>query len=228
MVDLFFLKTFVDVVKSGSFSITAERNFITQPAVSQHIKTIERKLGVVLLQRHGKKVSLTSEGKTFFKYAERILNLYAESKQQVKKLHPDQNETIRIISIYSIGLYRIQQVIRRVIRKYPVVNFQVEYAHNNFVYEKILNRSADFGFVSYPKKKRGLAMYVFAQEKLVLVQSRQRPVFKQKRISLSDLNGKNFLVFSSQSPTGSHINNFLKSKSTHPHIVHEYDNVETQ
>lgn len=227
MVNLFFLKTFVDVVKNGSFSIAAERNFITQPAVSQHIKIIEQKLGAHLLQRKSKKVCLTAEGETFFKFAVNILELYTEAKQRVKELQPGQNETIRIISIYSIGLYRIQQVVRRVLKKYPYTNFQVEYAHSNYIYEKIFDQSADFGFVAYPEKKRGLMMHVFAQEKLVLVQSRQRPVLKQKNISLADLNEKKFLAFSSKSPTGSHISDFLKSKSTHPRIVHEYDNIET-
>lgn len=227
MVDLFFLKTFVDIVKSGSFRVAAERNFITQPAVSQHVKLIERKLETRLLHRQGKKVSLTAEGEVFFKYAENILGLYTEAKQRVKELKPGQNETIRIFSIYSIGLYRIQQAVRRVLLKCPAMHFQVEYGHNSLVYEKVFNKSADFGFVSYPKKKPGLMMHVFAQEKLVLVQSKERPIFKQKNISLADLNEKNFLTFSAKSPTGSQVSDFLKSKSVHPRIAHEYDNIET-
>lgn len=226
MIDLSFIKSFVAITKTGSFRIAAERSNITQPAVSQHVKVLERQLKTMLFERHGKKVTLTPAGKVFLPYAENILKLYEEARMSV---HETQNEfkgTIRIATIYSIGLYELRPVINQFLCKYPLIDLHFEYHHNNAIYEMVINRSIDFGLVAFPQEKPGLVCNIFSEDKLVLVQSPLRRTVKKKRLASKDLSGIKFVSFSSTTPTGHIIGQCFSMRDIHPNIIHEYDNIE--
>src|SRR3989338_2136498 len=157
LVDLFFLKTFVTVTRTQSFRVAAERHHITQPAVSQHIQILERKLGVRLLERRGKSFSLTQAGRIFLTYAENILKQYEEAKMRVLETNNEFRGTIRIATIYSIGLYNLKPVIQKFFKKYPDIDLHIEYQQSASIYEMILNQTVDFGLVAYPQEKAGVA-----------------------------------------------------------------------
>src|SRR3989338_1461221 len=156
MIDLSFIKSFVAITKTGSFRMAAERSNITQPAVSQHVKILERQMKTMLFERHGKKVSLTPAGKTFLPYAESILKQYEEAKMSVRETQNEFKGTIRIATIYSIGLYELRTVINRFLQKYPKINLHFEYQHNDAIYEMVMNRAIDFGLVAFPQEKAGI------------------------------------------------------------------------
>ena len=69
------LKVYCDLVETGSFSLAAERSGITQSAVSQQIKSMEEKFGVVFFERGRKNFSITPEGQVFFQSAQRMLDV---------------------------------------------------------------------------------------------------------------------------------------------------------
>ncbi len=227
MVDLFFIKTFVSVAKFNSFRVAAERNFITQPAVSQHIRILEQKLGSKLFERQGKKTSLTEGGKIFLPFAENILKQYGEAKLRITETNHKYTGTIRIATIYSIGLHELQKKVCSFLRKYPGVNIHLEYCHNNTIYEMILNRTIDFGLVAFPKKSPGIVSKIFSEDKLILVQSSQQKILNKKKIYLKDMHQKRFIGFDFSTPTGKSIHQLFRKKKIFPEIVHEYDNIET-
>ena len=86
MVDIFFIKTFIAVVQNGSFRIAAQKNNITQPAVSQHIRVLEQKLKCLLLERSSKRVVLTPAGQVFLRYAQQILELYQKAQGEIEEM----------------------------------------------------------------------------------------------------------------------------------------------
>jgi len=227
MVDLFFLKTFIAVAKFQSFRVAAERNFVTQPAVSQHIRILEKKFDCKLFERQGKKISLTEAGKTLIPYAENILKQYEEAKLRIGETNNKHNGTIRIATIYSIGFHELQKKVHSFLRKYPKINIHLEYCHNNAIYEMILNRTIDFGFVAFPKKTAGVVVRTFSSDKMILAQSSEHRVIPKKKTSLECLNRKKFIAFSYSTPTGKAIHQLLRKNQIFPEVVHEYDNIET-
>lgn len=227
MVNLFFLKTFVDAVKTGSLRSSALKNFVTQPAVTQHIRLLEKKLGCELFERHHKKIILTPCGKRFFECAEQILDIYAKATVSLEEIQNHSQNLIRIATIYSIGLYRLKSVITRYLELFPAVDIQLEYQPVNKVYELIAGGSLDFGFVAYPQKKTGLVAKVLAHEEMVLVQSKKSPVIDKKRIAIKELDRIPLLFFSHETPTYMAIVKLLKKNGVRPHIIHEYSNIET-
>jgi DNA-binding transcriptional LysR family regulator len=226
MVDLFFIKTFVTAAKTSSFRVAADQNFVTQPAVSQHIRILERKLDTTLFERQGRKVCLTPAGKTFLPYAENILKQYEEAKMRIKESENKFKGTIRIATIYSVGLYELQPTIKIFFKKYPDINLHIEYQHNASIYEMVLNKVIDFGLVAFPQQKNGIVAQTFLEDKLVLVQSPMHQIVKKRRLLLKDLGGLAFIAFSALIPTGRSISRFLSIHNIHPNVIHEYDNIE--
>jgi LysR family transcriptional regulator, transcriptional activator of the cysJI operon len=226
MVHLSFIKSFVTVVDTGSCKAAAERLFITQPAVSNHIQTLEKNIGAVLFEGKGKKALLTKAGKTFLPYAENILQQYQEAKERATQDIDQVNGTIRIATIYSIGLYRLQSVILKFLKNHPQVNIHLEYHPNTDIYEKILSRKVDFALIAYPKKSRDILVKVFDEEEFVLIQSAQHPVIKKNRLSLADFNQIKFVTLDPHIPTQSAINHFLGNNNISLQVIQAYEHIE--
>ncbi len=227
MINLFFLKTFVDAAKTGSVKTTALKKFVTQPAVTQHIHVIEEKLECQLFERRNKKIFLTDAGKILLPYAEGILRQYEEARTRLKEAGGQFSGTIRIATIYSIGLYQLQPIVRNYLKKFPKINIHLEYQPFDKIYEMVANHAVDFGFVSHPRPRHDIAAEVFDEEKLVLAQSPHHRVLKNKKMPLTGLDRVKFVGFSSEMPTRKAIDGFLKSKDVTPAVVAEYDNIET-
>lgn len=227
MTNLFFIKTFVSVVHTGSFRLAAEKNHITQPAVSQHIRSLEKRLNCVLLERSSKKVVLTPAGHVFMTYALAILENYETARLKIAEIDDQDFGVIHIVSIYTMGLYLLKPVMQHLLKKYPKINFQLEYVQHDSIYEIIKNGQADFGLVAFPKDSPFCSYKIFTQEPLVLVQSRKHPFFRKKLISLKDLSGAKFVSLGHQTPTGQAIHRFFKEQSIPINVVKEDNNIET-
>ncbi len=227
MVDIFFLKTFVTAARKGSFRVAAERNFITQPAVSQQMRTLEQQFGCKLFQRQGKNVVLTASGQILLPYAENILHQYQEAREHIQNIKSEYIGTIRVATIHSVGLYKLQPLIRKYLSRHPKVKVKLEYSQSQSIYEMILNQKIDFGFVAYPKQIAGIESRIFHNGSLVCVQSPFKPVFKKKRISLADLNHQPYITFSAKLPTGKAIDHFFKDNDISPNYIQDYQDIET-
>lgn len=85
------MQYFVSVVESNSFTRAAEECFISQSAISQQIKSLEKTLDVQLLIRNKKSFSLTQAGEYFYKHCKDILNEVDELAQKTKEIEEDEN-----------------------------------------------------------------------------------------------------------------------------------------
>src|SRR3982751_3649590 len=101
------LKVFCDLVDLQSFSLAAERNFITQSAVSQQIKTLEDKFKRRLLERvRGRReVRLTTAGEVFYRESKVVLESYAELNESMRGLVGNVGGTVKVATVYSVGLH---------------------------------------------------------------------------------------------------------------------------
>ena len=226
MIDLFYLKTFVAVTRTRSFRVAAERNFVTQPAVSQHIRVLEKKLGAALFERRGKSVIPTRAGETFLPYAENILKQYEDAQAHIRELGNKFGGTIRVATIYSIGLYELKPVVQEFLKKYPQVNLHLEYQKSSTIYEMVANRTVDFGMVAFPRKRSGVVARTLAEDDLVLAQSPQQRAIPRKTIALKELEGVKLIGFAAGTATGKVIQHFFAARKIRPNIRHEYDNIE--
>ncbi len=228
MIDLFFIKSFIAVAQTGSFRLAAQRNNITQPAVSQHIHILEQKFQCSLFERSSRKTVLTPAGRVLLVFAQQMMDSYQNACAEIEKMNNLFIGSIRIASVYSIGLYQLKPIIQRFLKAYPKINIHLEYCHHNLVYQMVQDRLVDFGMIAFPKEIKGLQIKIFKYDRLVLVQSPKHRFFKKnEKGALKKLNNMNFVGIDSRTPTGGAINQFFKAHQVRVNLVKEYENIET-
>ena len=144
--------------RAEAFSQAAAHNFITQSAVSQQVKGLELRFGRPLLDRQNRSVVPTDAGLVLYQAAREILGRYERMESDLKSAGQDIAGTIRVASIYRVGLYEMSPGIRTFLRTYPKVNLHVEYSRSNRVYEDCLRGAIDLGIVPYPKARKGIEL----------------------------------------------------------------------
>ena len=221
------LKVFCDLVESGSFSQSAVRNFITQSAVSQQIRALESRFNTPLLVRQGRSVYPTEAGRILYEGAREILDRFERVDLQLRSIGEEMTGTVRIATIYSVGLYEMSLVIKTFMKNYPKVNLHVEYSRANHVYDECQKGQVDMGIVTYPKPRRGIQVIPLPADKLILICSPQHPFAKLRQIPVTKLNGQTFVAFERDIPSRRAIDQIFRAHKVEVRVVMELDNIET-
>jgi DNA-binding transcriptional LysR family regulator len=220
-------KIFADLVETKSFSKSAKLNGITQSAVSQQARAMERHFKTLLIDRSQKQFQLTREGMRVYDAAKEILHQYEKLLSELQEMKKVISGTIRISTIYSIGLHELPPYIKKFLHDYPSVNVRVEYRRSNLVYEDILHNSVDFGLVAFPVKMRQIEMIPFRNDHLVLITHPGHVLAKAGEVQLQTLAGQKFIGFDPDIPTRKAIDQIFRENKIEIEPVMEFDNVET-
>ena len=221
------LKVFCDLAESESFTKAAQINGVTQSAVSQQISALERQFKSLLIERSKKKFRLTREGQVLYDYSKQIIQTFDSLHNKLAELKDIISGTIRVATIYSIGLHDLPPYIKKFMKNYPTVNIHVEYRRANQVYDDVLSNVVDLGLVAYPVKDAKLEIIPLRKEPLVLICHPQHPFTKQKAIKLKQLAGQKVIGFEPDIPTRKALDKILKEYEVEVKHVMEFDNVET-
>jgi DNA-binding transcriptional LysR family regulator len=221
------LKVFCDLAETESFTKAAQINEVTQSAVSQQISSLERLFKSLLIERSKKKFRLTREGQVLYEYSKQIVGTYDGLQHKLQEIKDIISGTIRIATIYSIGLHDLPKYLKRYLKAYPTVHVHVEYRRANQVYDDVLSNVVDLGLVAYPSKDPKIEVYPLRKEALVLICHPQHPLAKQKTLKLKTLSGQKFIGFEPDIPTRKALDKILKEHSIEVQHVMEFDNVET-
>lgn len=220
------LKIFIDLFNTGSFSKCAEKNFLTQPAVSQKIKHIEDEIKTPLIIRKKKNIKLTPAGKIFYEKSKKIIDEFKLMASEIKSLAGTVHGTLKVASIYSVGLYELNENIKNFIKKYPSVNLDIEFSQSSKIYEDILNENIDLGFIAYPERHHGIEIIPFKKEELVLVVHPKNKLSGNTVLELKEIGNLPFIGFAQGVPTGDAIKEILKKHNIDVRIKMEFDNIE--
>jgi LysR family transcriptional regulator, transcriptional activator of the cysJI operon len=221
------LKMFCDLAETESFTKAAQINDVTQSAVSQQVSSLERQFKSILIERSKKKFRLTREGQILYDYSKQIIQTYDALQSKLQEIKDVISGTIRIATIYSIGLHDLPPYLKKYLKMYPTVNVHVEYRRANQVYEDVLGNVVDLGLVAYPIKDSKLELVPLRKDRLVLICHPQHTFAKAKSVHLSDLSGQKFIGFEPDIPTRKAIDKILKDHNVQIHTVMEFDNIET-
>jgi DNA-binding transcriptional LysR family regulator len=221
------LKVFCDLTETESFTKAAQINGVTQSAVSQQISSLERQFKSLLIERSKKKFRLTREGQVLYDYSKQIIAHYDALHSKLQEIKDIISGTIRVATIYSIGLHDLPPYVKRFLKSYPTVNIHVEYRRSNQVYEDVLGNVVDLGLVAYPMKDVKLEVIPIKRDPLVLVTHPHHPFAKHKLVKLKTLAGQKFIGFEPDIPTRKAIDKVLRDHHVEVNHVMEFDNIET-
>ncbi len=221
------LKVFCDLAETESFTKAAQISSVTQSAVSQQISSLERLFKSLLIERSKKKFRLTREGQVLYDYSKQIIATYEALHSKLQEIKDIISGTIRVATIYSIGLHDLPPYLKKFLKSYPTVNVHVEYRRANQVYDDVIGNVVDLGLVAYPQRDNKLEIYQLRRDPLVLIVHPQHPLAKNKSIRLKGLTGQKFIGFEPDIPTRKAIDRLLKENSVQVDHVMEFDNIET-
>src|SRR3974390_1585611 len=132
------LKVFCDLAETESFTRAAQINSVTQSAVSQQISSLERAFNSLLIERSKKRFRLTREGQVLYDYSKQVIQTFDALQSKLQEIKDIVSGTIRVATIYSIGLHDLPPYLKKFLQAYPTVNVHVEYRRANQVYEAVI------------------------------------------------------------------------------------------
>jgi len=221
------LKVFCDLAETESFTKAAQINNVTQSAVSQQISSLERQFKSLLIERSKKKFRLTREGQVLYDFSKQIIQCYDSLHSKLQEIKDIISGTIRVATIYSIGLHDLPPYIKKFLKSYPTVNVHVEYRRANQVYDDVLSNVVDVGLVAYPMRESKLETVSLRKDPLVLICHPQHAFAKMKTVKLKALSGQKFIGFEPDIPTRKALDRILKESNVEVQHVMEFDNIET-
>jgi DNA-binding transcriptional LysR family regulator len=221
------LKMFCDLVETGSFTKAAQINNVTQSAVSQQMSSMKDVFKSQLIEPSKKKFRLTREGQVLYDYSKQIIQTYESLQSKLQELKDIISGTIRVATIYSIGLHDLPAYVKKFMRSYPTVNIHVEYRRANQVYEDVQSNVVDLGLVAYPVKDPKIEIIALRKDPLVLICHPQHPFAKLKSVKLKSLANQKLIGFEPDIPTRKALDKILKEHGVEAKHVMEFDNIET-
>ena len=223
------LKVFCDLVEMQSFSLAAERNFVTQSAVSQQIRTLEDKFKRRLLERvRGRReVRLTPAGEVFYRECKNVLASYDALNESMSGLVGKISGTVKVATVYSVGLHELPPKVREFMSKFPAAKIDLEYSRTTRVVRDVLKGTVELGIVAFPELRRGLTIVPMASDRLVLICPPDHEFAERTQIKVTELKGRDFVLFERDIPTRKATDKILKSYDVDIRKVAEFDNVET-
>ncbi|CDM65070.1 LysR family transcriptional regulator [Pyrinomonas methylaliphatogenes] len=223
------LKIFCDLVETRSFSQAAERNLITQSAVSQQVRALEERFRRRLLERvRGRRdIRLTAAGEAFYEECRKVLAAYENLEERMRSLTETVSGVVRVATVYSIGLHELPPAVRRFMTLYPEAKIDLEYSRTTRIVRDVLSGAVDLGIVAYPEKRRGLEVVPLPGDRLVLICPPGHPLSKRRMVNAKDLDGEGFILFERDIPTRRATDRILRSYGVKVRRVIEFDNIET-
>ncbi|MDA8192910.1 MAG: LysR family transcriptional regulator [Thermaerobacter sp.] len=170
------LLVFVATVERRSFSRAAEDLHMTQPGVSQQIRSLERSLNARLLDRHQKGVRLTKAGEIVYYHAKQILGLYGRMEQLVGDLLHEEFGSLAIGASYTFGEYVLPRLIARFRERHPRIAPTISVANSRDVVDRVARGLLDVGIIEGQYGNRSVEVSGFAADQVVVVVPSYHPL----------------------------------------------------
>lgn len=146
--DIANITAFIAVVETGSFSLAADKLYLTQPAISKRILTLEESLNIRLFDRIGKTTHLTESGKALLPYAYKILNEINDASRALSNLEIETKGKLTIATSHHIGLHRLPPILKTFAKNYPDVILDIHFLDSEKAYETVLQGTAELAIVT--------------------------------------------------------------------------------
>jgi LysR family transcriptional regulator, transcriptional activator of the cysJI operon len=220
------LKLFRDIAQTRSVSKGALVNTISQSAASQHLQEVERELGATLLDRSTRPLTVTPAGHLYLDFCRDVLRRREDFEAALGALKQETGGTVRVASIYSVGLSEMSELEQEFSRRYPDAQIEVEYLRPEKVYESVMSDIADLGLVSYPESTRDVKAIPWRQEQMVVAASPYDPLASLEGVRVEDLSGVDFIGFDEDLPIQQAIRRFFEEHGSRLQIALHFDNLQ--
>ena len=221
------LKLFRDIAQTRSVSRGAVLNEVSQSAASQCLQELEKNLAVSLLDRSTRPLALTPAGRLYYDLCRDVLRRKEEFDASLGGLLHGVEGTVRVASIYSVGLSEMSRLETEFLSRWPEAVLRVDYLRPEKVYEHVAAaEQADLGLVSYPEPTKEIAVIPWRKEEMVLACAPTHPLAGLPRISIRALEGVAFIGFDEELPIRREVDRYLRDHNVSVNYVMHFDNLQ--
>jgi DNA-binding transcriptional LysR family regulator len=220
------LKLFKDIAHCRSLSRGAGHAGISQSAASQHVAELEKRLGVPLLDRSTRPLSLTTAGRLYLELCKDVLRREEQFQAELEQLKIEVEGAVRVASIYSVGLSEMSQLQERFSLRFPKAFLHVQYHRPEKVYEAVIEDQADLGLVSYPEPSREVAVIPWREEQMTLAVAPGNPLASKAVIEPADLDGVDFVGFEEGLRIRRELDRFFREHGIEVRFAMSFDNIQ--
>jgi len=202
-------------------------NGISQSAATQHIQELEKRLSVQLLDRSTRPLGLTPGGKLYADLCRDVLRREEDFAVALDEIKAEAEGTVRVASIYSIGLSEMSRLRDEFARVCPGAQLHIEYLRPDKVYEAVIEGHADLGFISYPEHRRNLTVIPWREERMTVAVYPSHPFAAFEVLMPRDLDGQDFIAFDEEVIIRRELDRFLRDHDVRISIVMQFDNIQS-
>ncbi|MEZ7514625.1 LysR family transcriptional regulator [Flavobacterium frigidarium] len=190
----FRLKVFLTVAARLSFTKAASELFITQPAVSKHIRELEEEYKIKLFERNGSKIAVTKAGHLLLQHTKRLFEIYRDIDFDMSALIHEQRGLLRVGASTTLSQYIIPPVLARFHQKMKEVKITLINGNTEQIEKSLLEKEIEVGIVEGQLKNKGIKYIPFLKDELVLVCKANHSLAKKNEITKEDLLKMQFLM----------------------------------
>ncbi len=230
MIDLYKLQLFMAVAQEGSFSAAADRYYITQSAVSQHVKDLEAAMGQRLFDRGRRGVALTAAGDILYGYALDIMALVSRAQNAVTDVENLGEGKVSVGVTPGIAVYLAPAWVQRFRSRFPHLSVTLQTGVTGEIVPEVLAGHLDFGLIegeldAYRQPR--LAWRDLADIEQLVVVGPDHPWAERAEVSLAELHRQPIIMRQTGSQTRAWLENSLRPQGVMPVIASENDNLES-
>ncbi len=182
------LKAFIQVAESGSFSTAAEKLFLTQPAVSKRISTLESELNVSLFDRISRQATLTDAGRTLLPLAEKLIIEISDLKRVVTNHSGEVSGQLAMGTSHHIGLHRLPNILKQYSADYPKVQLDIQFMDSESACAAVEQGKLELAVITLPNELPSkLRQIEFWQDPLHVVVASDHPLAQQAEVDMEYL-----------------------------------------
>ena len=187
------------VAAERSFSRAAIRLHRTQPAVSQAIRRLEDELGERLFDRSSKGGRLTEAGTILLDYAERLTRLKDAAEGAVRELQELRRGRV-VIGVNEAAVHVLLPIVVQFREAYPHAQVEMRRVQSRQIPGEVLNRSLDFGLVTFPPGERGLLSVPLGVDELVMLTHPTHPLARRRQVTMEEFGRQTVIAHNDPSP----------------------------
>jgi len=210
------LEVFCKVVELKSFTRAADAVLLSQPSVSEHVRSLEETLGVKLLDRLGREVLPTGAGRILHRYARRIIQLRDEAEQAIDQFRGTLSGHLPLGASTIPGAYLLPARIEAFREKFPGIRTTLKIAGTARIVDEILRGDLELGVVGARPRDPRLEARQISSDELVLAVYPGHPWAKRGAVAPEELAGQNFILREPGSGTRSVMTDALKERGIDP------------
>lgn len=193
MID-YYLRVFLAVARTCSFTKAAQSLNITQPAVTHQIRNLEEMFKAKLFLRQGNRITLTKAGTILYRYADEIGRLYRQAKNEMTDLTGNVYGDIPFGVGALLGSYFLPLIMGGFKKRFPDVNLHMQVVNSRESVQLLMDDIIELAIASEPIPQKGFVVIPFYEENLTVIVPPDHPWCKEKEISAERVFDEDFLI----------------------------------